>query len=842
MRKPLFKRWIFVAIFFFLTIPFVFLELRTLFPKRTKTLEVVESIFHSCFDTPLYCGTGTLLGSAAVLSKATSGICSLFPGTSWEEEFSLLARIFSIAAKHSFLRAMKKIPIITFCFKEVSSACSAWDHHRTMLSQIPAELEEEKKLLHFLQKRWLAKSTGCYIILANWVCPAFDIPLQIHPESTNSYARDPSNTLSLTYKKKTQECKGYLPQPHHFPLILTRPLSIRDYLPQCFELENSETITQCIERLEPKIRSANSRVIIDVTSRLQNHSDPKQWLDTWYRLEKELSSCCTAAHLDMNRLFCIQHINLQDIGSIRLLPFRSLAQRVIDDHYHFLLEWVSRFGLTANRIELDRSLPVLENNTVERCSSPQTPIACESKEPLFIFFDDLDRNWASNLSQKTLMFKATLQVLKNLLLSAEGQAQHFITHRNAVDLYWKKIKQTLLDCWQNEKKDSFQDFIARIECVHADLSALLEIYSPFSMRDFSHVFHEHLTCIPPTLQSLTTYALHPSAMTTLTAILKAIENTHKRMPRLLYGENTYFECILAAERMSYAKAVMEANSEDWKAADILLAQFHPPLKRINFEVTEYQTTQYRLEPIEDILRHILVAREGQPFTIALDCTLDFSNSPNIGELLLAFQKEIENGTLNVICYRSGLKFDLFGMDNYCGAPCFMLHSNEDKWSCFDQCVKDRALETDRLSLNWFCLVYKSAASYLEAYRKQVFDNTRAVLNKIPQRLFNEKPLAYRVIPFASDTNPCFIDIKIFGPLHPIRGSFLIGGYLTIKCLEKGIPLLYRPGIGFYHPNLCVLYGPECTTIRLTIGLDPAQINIIAECLEKMDALNGPIEI
>ena len=68
-----------------------------------------------------------------------------------------------------------------------------------------------------------------------------------------------------------------------------------------------------------------------------------------------------------------------------------------------------------------------------------------------------------------------------------------------------------------------------------------------------------------------------------------------------------------------------------------------------------------------------------------------------------------------------------------------------------------------------------------------------------------------------------------------------GVFLTIKCMEAGHPLLYRPGIGFYHPNLAVLFGKECTTVRLTVGLDPSQVDTIVRCMDKINACNGSLK-
>jgi hypothetical protein len=326
-------------------------------------------------------------------------------------------------------------------------------------------------------------------------------------------------------------------------------------------------------------------------------------------------------------------------------------------------------------------------------------------------------------------------------------------------------------------------------------------------------------------------------MTSLTGILKAVEKTVGKPPRILYGENTFFECIYASELFAVASSVLQAGDQDLKDADLILAQFNPTLKRINLKAADFHTAEYHVEKISGILHKALKARDGDPLCIAIDCTFDFSISSRVRALLLEFQNEIESGALNIICYRSGIKFDLFGMDNYCGAPFYMIHNRDPKWSYFDALLTDPALQTDLLSLNWFCLAFQNAAPYLEAYRKQVFDNTHAVLSKIPLRLSSAKNTKYRVIPMQSDIDPTFIDIKIFGPLHEMRGSVLVGGYLTVKCMQAGFPLLYRPGIGFYHPNMSVLFADECTTVRLTIGLDPAQIEVIVDCLEKIDALN-----
>jgi hypothetical protein len=803
---------------------------------------LVESGIHSLIDPAIHLGTGIFFGSATLVGGIGWAIYQFSPWAStFGNECLLSSHIFWTVSTHSFAQAFKTSPFLSLFFKRIPSSHSTWDLNKKLLSEVPAPSSEDKELIAFLQRRWLAKITGCYPFLANWMCRCFGISFQLHPESTNSYARDPATKYSVTYKKRIEEWKQALPHPPSFPLILTRPSSVRDYLPSYFEILQDEKIEHSVERLAHLMHSTDAPVIVDLTSVLPNDTlDRKQWLDAWHSYENEFSKLCSEHRLDLDQSLCIQRVQQRDVGGIRLLPFLSSSKENIEKHYQYMLEWISRFGLTANRIELDRSLLTSDISSSEENSS--IPISLESKEQWLSLLNSIDQHWRSNHPQKTLMFKGTLQVLKGLcttLPEAKWEAvMNSPTRSSAAELSFTKIKEQLLLLIQEENNVSFHDVVSHIEQIHADLTSLLEIFNPFTAEDFLDIYRRHLTTIPNDLQPLTGYAIHSSGMTSLGAIFKVLERTLGRPLRILFGENTYFEIANLVERVSQASPILESSEKDWKEVDLLLVQFNPTVKRINFKVTEYQATEYHVERIGEILHDVLRVREGKPISVMIDCTLDFSDSTRVGELLTEFQQEIENGDLNVICYRSGLKFDLFGMDNYCGAPFVMVHNRDAKWFCFDPLLTDPALRTDQLSLNWFCLAYEYAAPYLELYRQQIFDNTRALLNKIPSHLFNEKNPSYRVIPIDSDVDPSFIDIKIFGPLHAFRGGMFGGGFLTIKCMEAGFPLLYRPGIGFHHPNLAVLFGKECTTVRLTLGLDPAQIDVIVRCMEKIDRCNG----
>lgn len=782
----------------------------------------IQTLTHKLYEKALYCTAGTVFGSAFFLTRLGWGLCLISPWASTiGNECLFLSHVCSAAAQHAFTQMFKRSPF-SFFKKIPLSECS-WHMNKTLLSQIPAESQEEKKLILFLEKRWLAKATGFFSSVINWVCPCFGVSVQVHPETTSCYSRSPSVGFSQTYTNRMEAWKQSLPHPHHYPLILTRPYDLRDYLPSYVSCDGNIQVT--LEQAALKLQTADSKIIVDLTSIFPK--DPEKWIQTWNNYQAQFSK----AGLNSKQILCIHQLQQEEIGGIRLLPFSTASAEEIQQHDRFLVDWISNFGLSANRVELDRwPLPshIPARNTLS------IPIEVPSKDEFMTFLNSFDYN--SNHPQKGLMIQGTLQLLKGLLTSLSEETWDKIvkcpTRSSITQISFTRIKEQLKLLTEEKEGVLFFDTASHIEQIHANLSSLLEIFSPFKSDDFSAIYRNLLTSIPSRLAPLTSYGVHSSGMTSLTGIIKAAEKTLGKTPRVLYGENTYFECINAAKKASNAISIEEASEEDWKEVDLILAQFNPVLKRVDLN-----PIQYRVEKIAEALHKSLNSRQEKPLTLALDCTLDFINSPRVERLLAEFQEEIERGALNIVCYRSGLKFDLFGMDNYSGAPFYMMHNRDAKWACFDAFLTDPVLQADRLSFNWFCLAYQSAAPQLELYRKQIFENTRALLNRVPARLFKTN-VDYRIVPVEQGADPAFLDIKITGPLHQIRGPALVGGSLYLNCMEAGHPIFYRPSLGFYHPNYTMIFSEECSTIRLTLGLDPDQIDVLAKCFEAIDALNG----
>lgn len=786
-------------------------------PKNPETEVQSKNAFCQLCENTFYYYVGTALESASLAAKCAWGLSYISPGfATFGKECYFLSELCDSMAKHSFAQMFKGSSVL----KQVPLSQTSWHQNKSLLSQIPALTPENESLLHFLEKRWLAKATGFFSSMIDWACPCFGITLQVNPETTGCvYARSPSIKLSKTYTNRVEDWKKSLPHPLEYPLILTRPFDLRHYLPSCLTVSLEEKIEDVIDTVIA-LQKNHSPLCIDLTDLF---SDGQKWQESWENFRQSFLIGCQKKDVDLEQIFCFQRVQQAALGGIRLLPLSS----TVDKHHEFLLGWISNFGLSANFIELDRWA-----NPPKRAIPKRIPFAIPSKEKMISFLKTYQ--WASENSQKTLMVHGTLQVLSALLdqLSPEkwNEVINCPTKSSITSLAFDRIQQQLQLIAEKERESSFFETACHLEQIHADLSSLLEIFSLFEMHDFAPIYRDLLNFIPESLKPLTSYALHASGMTSVAGIFKAVERTVGKTPRVLYGENTYFECINAAHLVSNASPIEEAMEEDWKNVDLILAQFNPVLKKVDSPNIEYKT-----ERVSEVLHRAL--KHKKPITLALDCTLDLINSNRVRELLTEFQEEIQNGFLNIVCYRSGLKFDLFGMDNYCGAPLFMIHG--PSWTAFDALLEDPALQTDDLSLNWFCLAYQNAAAQLELYQKQVFENTRAFLNKIPPRLFNKKS-PYRIIPVEEGADPAFIDIKITGPFHQMRGSTLVGGCLSVKCMEKGQPIFYRPSLGLYHPNFTMIFGETCTTMRLTLGLDPAQVDVLVNCLSLVDTLNDSI--
>lgn len=682
-------------------------------------------------------------------------------------------------------------------------ATQAWDKQREFLEGLPLENEEELKLVHFLKNRFLAKADGFYQAEINWIAPLFRLPLQVHPKTTNCYARDPFTKMSASYETSLSLSKKLLPQPEEMPLLLTRPFAFSHASGGLLTFQDLKDVTE---------ETLKRPILLDLTSKLPTKKEG--WESSFKRLKDEVLAEAKRKDLPLEHLICIQRSHLSDFQALRILPLEESLKK--DE---WLQKWISVQGLTANQVEIDRLCFANFQSPEKRSLNP-----IFSMKEWALFFQALRETFFKDESGMSL---GTLNVLMALL--EEGLQKNrplSYLQKEIAEKSCREIKRLFGEM----KEDQFSEKNFLLEQVHGHLMTLLELISPFTHRDFQEIYESILT-FPNEFKSFSFFGLHSSAMTSLSSLISALEKGLSRPIHILYGKNTYFECIEMCALQKSFNSLENATIEDFKKVDLLICQFQPVWQRDLGSFLEYS-----LEDVEGNIERVLKGRE-RPLMVALDETVDALASKKTEKLLIRFKEEILTGKLGVFSFRSGLKFDMFGMDQYAGAPFFSIHRPVDEWRFIENLSKDVSLVTDNLSVNWFCLAYKHAFSDLLNYRGAVVKNTKALLERIPNSFF-ERGSEYQVVKFAKEVDPIFLDLKVSGKSHEIKAALIAGGSFFLHSWENRVPIFYRRSIGFYHANFGMLFGNKSSTIRLTLGVDPDQVEIYRKCFQELDLLNS----
>lgn len=275
-------------------------------------------------ESTLFLGAGFVFETGERIARTAWTLSYLTPWSStWGEECLLLSRLCSGLSRRCFQQFFMK--------REKGASLKSWKVYQEALGEAPAIEEAEQELLAFLGKRWLAKANGFSSLEADWICPSYGISLQVHPETTSCYARDPGSKASATYLKRVEEWKRELPYPNDFPLILTRPSDVSAYLPLSVKGSGETEIEKRLSLLKE-----NEKLVIDLTEELSGCGEE------WEKWRARLSRFAGKA-------VCIQRLARPEMGGIRILP---LSEN--EGESGFLVERISHLGLSASPVELDR--------------------------------------------------------------------------------------------------------------------------------------------------------------------------------------------------------------------------------------------------------------------------------------------------------------------------------------------------------------------------------------------------------------------------------------------------------------------------------------------------------
>lgn len=436
-----------------------------------------------------------------------------------------------------------------------------------------------------------------------------------------------------------------------------------------------------------------------------------------------------------------------------------------------------------------------------------------------------------------ILGRSTLDLVKGLLSEIDEKKWKKLNDNVNVRVLLQtslfKLMQHLAQAENNNQ--NFAKFTQAIELAHAEIATLLTLIAPFSEQDFSDIYRKQLTFIPKEFQDNLRIGIANSGMNAFAGINTCVLKGNGKLERV-FGEGVYYEEVAFIGKKRDVSNILK--QEKIEAIDLYVGEFN---HNINVSQKHFHYTAGDIEG--DIEKLLQTKTKTKHLTVAVDSTIDFVQSSKAESLLKRFHKEIEEGKLNVVFFRSGQKFDMFGMDNYYGAPFYIVNNGDKQWDSFNMMLDEDVFKTDPLSVQWFCLVNKYAPEALEQYQERIIENTRTILEHVPESL---KPSEYeagtiQVSTVDSKMDPTFIDIKILDDNPEDRADKIVKMFFK-KFVDSDSKAHARNSFGFYHPNIDVIPDPEdgCyRNIRINPGLDPKDNDKIIALLKdvaKMDKI------
>lgn len=672
--------------------------------------------------------------------------------------------------------------------------------------------------------------------------------------------------------------KSSLAMAKESPLILTDTSEIDSLLEDSFYLLNPSE-SQAAEKLAEQVRlHLSSRagshennplqgllkrgILIDLSQKLSScvHENSK-FKSTFAQEKRSIQNIVKRSadviinqnhhlrkhrkHLELflkKNITCICKVSTEKFSGIKVLPvLSSLDEKNLPIKAPHFNQFIRTSGLFTGAVSFRRLLATQLTlpKKIEYIPQGANALYFPQKDSLtnLELFKRLKKKFneerlAEAKPHTTLQSKALIDLIEGLLFRTTQEKWENLNNNKATrellqtSLYRLKEHLATLEL----RIEDYPAFSTSIELAYAELATLLEFLEPFQSDDFAYAYSKALKGIPEKLKPLIRPGLGKTAVN-LFAGIHAAQMRKNSSSVKAHSKSFYFE---QAEHMRNVNTLNNVLADtSIKKIDFFCTHSNPNVE-VNPLFTHYSSENW----IASIKKIFLQKPETRHLTVAIDTTIDFINSPKVSALLQTFEKEILEGKLNIICFKSGQKYDMLGMDNYYGAPFFILNNGGEEWKEFNSLLTQKVHRTDSLSHQWFCLAYFYAAKSIDNYFKRLLDNTRAVLGCVPKELTPTKKAAtqtYRVNTVHTNTLPLFVDIKVNGIFHKIRAYRLVGLFFR-KLIKKNIKTYFRASFGFAHPNICVIAGNAMkgsTTVRINPGLNPEENKRLVSFLKEV---------
>jgi hypothetical protein len=400
----------------------------------------------------------------------------------------------------------------------------------------------------------------------------------------------------------------------------------------------------------------------------------------------------------------------------------------------------------------------------------------------------------------------------------------------------------------NAHKDDMAAFINDTHLIHEEIATMLAIAQPYRQQDLDLGMPNAGTVRPR-------YEFKNSGMNAFNAVLSGIEaQKGSRALNVATQKGSYYEqsMFVVGHSPHYQKSVMDGEQVPDSLAKI--RNTLPPGQLLDLFVGEFHhnisTERNRYQP-ENLIEQVRAMLDAQPplvsprFTVAIDSTIGLTDAPEIANFLKAFRAEIAAGTLNVVLFRSGQKFDMAGMDNFNGGLTATYNATNN-FATYNAGAAD-AYPPAQANLQGMMHLEHSARQGLDLYRSAIMAAHRQLLMpnhpaSLPRTLIgtgNTNEML-QIAP-NTDRNVVFLDIRSpLGTHGQTDGSNTM--YLAIKqrfeqlASEQKLMHADRPSFGFPHLNV-TLIGAE--KLRINLGLESeASLKVIRDNLVLIDQVGS----
>ncbi|PTY01612.1 hypothetical protein DB346_12805 [Verrucomicrobia bacterium LW23] len=412
-----------------------------------------------------------------------------------------------------------------------------------------------------------------------------------------------------------------------------------------------------------------------------------------------------------------------------------------------------------------------------------------------------------------------------------------------VQYLYNRILSHIANATAAAQRQDMGAFMNHTGLVQEEIATLLALVQPYDPRQLSLGFPEL-----PEVEPM--HSFKQGGMGAFSSILRGVEAiVGRRDLNVMVLEGVYYEESLHVLEHSsnYRTGSMKSDNVDGsieamrgklgtdsdgrpRTLDLFVAEFH---HNISTEKTAYQAEKV----LEQVLT-ILAADPpiaGKPLTVAIDTTISRGDDPGIAALIKGLEKQIEDGDVNLVLFRSGQKFDMAGNDHLTGGFMTVYNKGKGDLRALLRTFNVNSSETEAptaTNLQGMIHFQRHAGAALDLYRTAIMHANFEMLNSgdslpygLPKELVSNVSTGDEPLLLAPNTDPNAVFIDIRSPLGarlpgagPDKNPMYVPLSTHIRALAKDHGLLEsdRPSFGFPHLNF-TLVGQQ--KLRVTLGLE-----------------------